>query len=99
MTAKSDLGQAIQRLNTALSQLDDLSSAERERAKGIRVNLTRHIALICDDLDGKTAKCQFHPREKAHNCAVCRSEKLAAPQYRPNPISDIDARVVGERHD
>lgn len=98
MTAKSDLTQAIQRLTHALSQLDDLSSAERERAKAVRVNLTRHISLICDDLDGKTAKCPKHPREKEHNCGTCRSEKIAVREYPPvDPEAQaLTARMVGE---
>lgn len=101
MTAKSDLTQAIQRLTHALSQMDGQAASAREQAKQVRVNLARHITLICDDLDGKSVKCEKHPREKAHNCAVCRSEKIAVREYpEVDPEAQrLSARIVGERHE
>jgi hypothetical protein len=96
MSPKTDLAQAFLHLTDVLSSLDKQIDS-RARAKEIRVNLTRHIHLISDELEGKSEPCPDHPHSKAFNCPECRSERIARVEYPPNPISDVDARRLGER--
>ncbi len=96
MTTKTQLAEAFARLTAGLAQLDAEPSDGKARARKVRSSLHEHLSALADEIEGKTAKCVPHERK---SCAVCRSEEIAAPQYRPNPIAAIDARVMGERQE
>lgn len=91
MTTKTQLAEAFARLTAGLAQLDTEAGEPRSRASKVRASLHVHLSALADEVEGKTAKCARHDRK---SCAECRSEEIAAPQYRPNPIADVDARMA-----
>jgi hypothetical protein len=97
--SKADVFEAWDRLVNGLNWLEEQPDGGKVRAAELRVHLVHHFGNLCDGMAGKRERCPIHPTSFKRTCRECRSEKIATPEYRPNPIASIDARVMGERHE
>jgi hypothetical protein len=95
-TTRADLSDAWDRLIQGLEWLESQPDGGKIRAAELRTHLHTHLGRLTDSIAGKSQRCPIHRTSLAHNCRECRSERIATPEYRPNPIADIDARVLGE---
>jgi len=108
-TAQTQLAEAFKRLTAGLSWLETQQPDGKERANGIRNRLADHLTQLADGMADKTRKCELHPQCLAHNCGLCRSERIGRadwdePVDQPMPpvpveAKEIDARKLGELND
>lgn len=105
-TTQPQLAEAFRRLAAGLSWLEDQPPDGKDRANGIRARLADHMTQLADGLADKTRKCEKHAQALAHNCGLCRSERIGRadwdePVDQPMPTvppeaQEIDARKLGE---
>jgi len=102
-TTAAELAEVFDQLAAALATLE---RDDRRRASDIRARLAMTMRDLIDGLEGKTARCEKHPWEKAHNCAACKSERIGRAvgepphpsQLKPTPdeVTAHEARRLGE---
>lgn len=99
MTSKSDLVDAFDRFRNGLDWLETQPGDGKARAQELRSHMCTHLTQVTDSMAGKAKRCETHPTERAHNCAPCRSEKIAVREYPDvDPEAQrVSARIVGER--
>lgn len=92
-TTQTQLSEAFKRLTAGLSWLEDQQPDGKERANGIRNRLADQMTQLADGLADKTRKCELHPQSLAHNCGLCRSERIGRADYDPQELPPIDPEV------
>jgi hypothetical protein len=105
-TTQTQLAEAFKRLAAGLSWLEDQQPDGKERANGIRNRLADHLTHLADGMADKTRKCDQHPQALAHNCGLCRSERIGRTDYDepadqpmppvPDEVRELEARMLGE---
>lgn len=80
MTTQHELADAFRRLTSALAGVEE-DAPGRERATGIRKRLAVYIDNILVSLAGGGQRCHAHPAMPAHNCGLCRSERIGWASY------------------
>ena len=101
-TTQTQLADAFKRLTAGLSWLEGQQPDGKDRANGIRARLADHMTQLADGMADKTRKCERHPQALAHNCGLCRSERIGRahwdePADQPMPPVDPDVTALEQR--